>query len=121
LIAFIDYHLLALTNDGMKIKICLVERKNYYAIKCDCGDRWNLGLLEKATGALADNNGKLGSLSALIKAHGGSIRRCGRKFTKSADGSSMTCGGTTYLGWVDFGCQASALAYLKKYFSIRYC
>jgi phage-related protein len=121
LITFIDDHLLALTNDGMKTKICLVERKNYYAIKCDCGDRWNLGLLEKATGALADNNGKRGSLGALIEAYGGSIRRCGRKFTKSADGSSMTCGGTTYLGWVDFGCQASALAYLEKYFSIRYC
>ena len=106
----------------LKPKICLLARKNYYAIKLTCKDRWNLGLLEKRDGSLADNDGKTGSLGDMITSCGGCFTRIkGLPYTVSLNGESKTCGGTAYKGWVDFGSMPAAIEYLKKYFTIKYC
>ena len=103
-------------------KIYLCDRKNFYAIKLDCEHRWNIGLLEKRNGSLADNDGRTGSLGDLIKKHGGSFEKIhGFPYVKSPNGASKTCGGAAYKGWVDFGSVGAAIEYLEKYFTICYC
>ena len=105
-----------------KPKICLLERKNYHAIKLDCNDRWNIGLLEKAAGTLANNNGRLGSLVEMIRREKGDFKKiAGRKFVESKNGASKTCGGTPYTGWVVFGTVKAAVKYLEQYFSVKVC
>ena len=105
-----------------KPQICILERKNYYAIKLACSDRWNIGLLEKRNGSLADNEGKIGSLGDMINNCGGGFTRInGLPYTPSPSGASKTCGGTTYKGWVDFGSVAAAIEYLERYFTVIRC
>ena len=105
-----------------KPQICLRERKNYYAIKIDCGTPWNLGLLQKRDGSLADNDGRTGSLGDMIGKRGGNLERIkGLPYVKSRTGASKTCGGTTYKGWVDFGSVAAAIEYLELYFTVIRC
>jgi hypothetical protein len=105
-----------------KPQICLLERKNYYAIKLACNDRWNIGLLEKREGSLADNEGITGSVGDMIKKRGGDFTRIvGLPYVTSPSGASETCGGTNYKGWVNFGSVTGAIKYLGKYFSIKYC
>ena len=102
--------------------IYLCDRKNYYAIKLTCGERWNLGLLEKRDGSMADNDGKTGSLGGMIKKRRGDFTKIvGLRYQASPNGESKTCGGTAYKGWVDFGSVAAAIQYLEKYFTIKYC
>ena len=105
-----------------KPKIFLCERKNYHSIKLDCGHRWNIGLLEKRDGSLADNDGKTGSLGDMIHNCGGVFTRInGLPYTTSPNGASKTCGGTAYKGWVDFGSVAAAIKYLECYFTVIRC
>ena len=105
-----------------KPPIYLCERLNYYAIKRACNDRWNIGLLEKRDGSLADNNGKAGSLGDMITNCGGGFTRSnGLPYTTSPNGASKTCGGTVYKGWVDFGSVAATIQYLEHYFTVIRC
>jgi len=105
-----------------KSKIFLCDRKNYYAIKLACNDRWNIGLLEKRDGSLADNEGRTGSLGAMIKKRKGDFtKNVGLPYVKSPHGASKTCGGKAYKGWVDFGSVAAAIKYLERYFTVIRC
>ncbi len=106
----------------MKSKICLKENKYYYAIKKECTDRWNIGLIEKADGTLANNKGRTGSIAGSIRGLGGNFHRVPKHpFVPSKTGASKTCGGTTYEGWVVFGSLGKAIDYLDQYFNITYC
>jgi hypothetical protein len=105
-----------------KQKVYLLERKNYYAIKLRGHERWNIGLLQKADGVLAANNGETGSLADLILKAGGNFKKIhDMTFVKSPNGATRSCGGTSYIGWVDFGNPGKAIAYLKRYFRIEFC
>jgi len=105
-----------------KPQICLLERKHYYAIKLACDAYWNIGLLEKRDGLLADNEGKTGSVGDLITSCGGCFTSIkGLPYKASLNGESKTCGGTAYKGWVDFGSVAAAMEYLGSYFTVIRC
>ena len=105
-----------------KQKVCLLERKTYYAIKLRCAERWNIGLLQKADGVLATNDGETGALADLISKAGGNFHKIpGKTFVHSPNGATRSCGGSAYTGWVDFGNTPNAIAYLKCYFMIEFC
>jgi hypothetical protein len=119
---FVEINHHGLNHPMPKPQICILERKNYYAIKLGCNDHWNIGLLETRDGSLADNAGKTGSLGEMINNCGGDFTRIvGLRYVKSQNGTSKTCGGTAYTGWVDFGSVAAAIEYLERYFTVIRC
>jgi hypothetical protein len=105
----------------MKQVIYLKTNKNYYVIKKECADLWNIVLIKIADGTLADNSAKIGSIADDILRHVHNFTRVpGHHYVGSTTGASKTCGGTAYEGWVIFGKSKNTIDYLKRYFKITY-
>jgi len=89
-----------------------------------CGSRWNLGWICRKHGCL---DLKLPNQPNLVRYLIGEIALQGGNFTAEAGyyfsvaGSTHHHGGSGYQGGVNFGNEAAALRYLKKYFNVIAC
>ena len=111
--------------DKRILYLCQNHRANQaVTLKEDCSSNWNLGWICRSHGCLDfKNNGARGTtryLAGEIIALGGDVVGHAN-YNPSINGATCHQGGNGYLGGVTFGSVATAVRYLKQYFTVVAC
>lgn len=105
----------------MKPTLYLKRLVYYTAIKFDCDERPNLGLI-----GVGGQNGAQGMLDVkedfcdLIQQQGGNFQQL-PGFVLSPNGRTHFGNGAGFLGWKNFGSQDAVIQYLMQYFNLVEC
>ena len=105
----------------MKPTLYLKRLVYYIAIKRNCEERYNLGLI-----GVGNHAGAQGILDAkedfclLIQQQGGSFQQLSG-FVLSPNGLTHFGNGAGFVGWKNFGSQNAVITYLKRYFTLVEC
>lgn len=105
----------------MKPTLYLKRLVYYVAIKLDCDERHNLGLI-----GVGGQNGAQGMLDVkedfcdLIRHQGGNFQQL-PGFVLSPNGRTHFGNGAGFLGWKNFGSQDAVIQYLRQYFNLVEC